>query len=110
MKPTILFFIQFTSVCPTAEVKEIKSLRNRPDDALGADCSTLFIALKDHNSGFIHQKISRSLLALDSHASPQTNATLNIVPRSKYLDLMTSSVVQLRSAGLYIELQVLEDY
>ena len=100
---------QFMTVCPTAEVKEIKSLRNRPDDALTADCSTLFIALKDHNSGFIYQKTIRSLQAegIDGRTS---NATLNVVPRSKYLDRMTSSVVQLRSAGLYIELQVLEDY
>ena len=101
---------QMLAVCPTAEVKVIKSLRNKQDDSQTADCGTLFIALKDHNSGYIYQKISRSLQAEGGvcYTSQHTNATLSVPTHSKYLEQLATSVDQLRAAGLYIHLQVLE--
>ncbi|KAI0239104.1 hypothetical protein LSAT2_010169, partial [Lamellibrachia satsuma] len=92
------------------EVKVIKSLRNKQDDSQTADCGTLFIALKDHNSGYIYQKISRSLQAEGGvcYTSQHTNATLSVPTHSKYLEQLTTSVDQLRAAGLSIHLQVLE--
>jgi len=104
---------QVLSVCPSAEVKEIKSLRNRhcQEDVDAADCGTLYIALKDHRCGYISNKISRSLLTegvVCGGDSQRTNATLAVSPGSRYLDQLTAAVDTLRAAGLYIRPHVLD--
>ena len=71
------------SVCPSAEVKPIKSLRDS-DESLSPDCGPLFVTLKDHAGSFVMQKINSSLLAMGAYSgffyvNVLSGNTLNVI-------------------------------
>ena len=85
--------------CPSAEVKDVKSSANRDEyKSLAADCGTLFVALKDHNSRFLRRKI---------FPSERANAKLAVAASSKYMQQMMQSVLSLKAAGLVIDEEVI---
>ena len=104
--------MRIVAICPSVEIKSIKSQLRRPSDTvLAADCEPLFIALKDHCSRFIIEKITRSLLATGAAAcatAQPPNAKLAVVSRSKYRQQLPASVEALNAVGLCIVLEVLE--
>ncbi|KAI0227813.1 hypothetical protein LSAT2_021695, partial [Lamellibrachia satsuma] len=94
--------------CPDVDVKLITSLRRqKTGESLDAKCGTLFAALKDHNSGFVRQKITRSLSVAGIHAL-RSNAKVVVVAASKYLPQMPLCVEALQIAGLFMEMDVLK--
>ena len=100
--------------CPFVEVKPIKSQlrRQQPDAAVSADCEPLFIALKDHNSRFVIQKIACSLIAMGADCtitSHPPNAKLVVMSGSRYMRQLPASVEALNASGLYIVLEVHEE-
>lgn len=98
------------AACPSAQVKRINLRVRQEDDARAADSRTLFIALKDHNSDYLHHKIAHSLVACggtDVFSQPP-NAKVVVLPRSKYLQPMPECVSALNDAGLCIQLEVFE--
>ena len=103
--------LRLWTACPSAQVKHIMTTATwHEDEALGADCGTLFVTLKDHNSRYVYQRISRSLLAagLDADFTSQPpNAKLAVVSHSKYMKQLPTSVDTLKAAGLCIYLDVL---
>jgi len=104
-------FYRIVAVCPSAQVKHIKSLRcAQTDEPLPVDCGTLFVTLKDHNSRFVHEKITRSLLAAGAAcvSSQPVNAKLLLMPRSKYVQQIPAAVDVTRASGLSIELEVID--
>ena len=98
------------SVCPSAEVKPIKSLRPS-DESLSPDCGPLFVTLKDHAGSFVMQKINSSLLAIGAPgvSSHPPNARLVVTSRSKYLTDMPETVSALQVAGLRINMDISEE-
>ena len=72
------------SICPTAVVKQIQSCQMDQEN----DRLTLFLALKDHCSSFVANKISshrrHSLLAIETDPHPP-NAKLVAMSNSRYL-------------------------
>ena len=104
-------FYRILAVCPSAQVKHIKSLRcAQSEEPLPVDCGTLFVTLKDHNSRFVHQKITRSLLAAGAaHVSSQpVNAKLLLMSRSKYVQQIPAAVEVTKASGLSIELEMID--
>jgi len=104
-------FYRIVAVCPSVQVKHIKSLRcSQIEEPLPVECGTLFVTLKDHNSRFVHQKITRSLLAAGvAHVSSQpVNAKLLLMPRSKYVQQIPAAVEVTKASGLSIELEVID--
>ena len=99
--------------CPFVEVKPIKSqLRRQPDAMVSADCEPLFIALKDHNSRFVIQKIACSLVAMGADCtvtSHPPNAKLVVMSRSRYMRQLPAAIEVLNASGLYIVLEVYEE-
>ena len=100
--------------CPFVEVKPIKSqLRRQPDVMVSADCEPLFIALKDHNSRFVIQKIACSLVAMGADStvtSHPPNAKLVVMSRSRYMRQLPAALIEASNAsGLYIVLEVHEE-
>jgi len=99
------------AVCPSAQCKLITPTNRRLNDELvGANCASLYVALKDHNSGFVNHKINRCRSGVESvdGASPPRNAKLAVASHSRYMQPMLELVVALRSCGLCIHLQELE--
>ena len=98
------------SVCPSAEVKPIKSLRHS-DESLSPDCGPLFVTLKDHAGSFVMQKVTSSLLAMGAPdvSSHPPNARLVVTSRSKYLTDMPETVSALQVAGLRINMDISEE-
>ena len=100
---------RLSAACPFAQIKLITSITQRQrDDPLAAHCSRLFVVLKDHNSGFVNQKIRRSVLDTGAHdvALLTSNAKLNMMPHSKYMALLAASVPVLKAAGMCIDLRI----
>ena len=98
--------------CPSTQVKPILSMvrRDAPVEPT-AMCGPLFVVLKDHNSGFVHRKIRRSLSAAGNagtHPHPR-NAKLAVVSFSKYDQDISAAVEALNTAGLCIDLEVFGD-
>ena len=96
--------------CPFVEVKS--QLRRQPDVMVSADCEPLFIALKDHNSRFVIQKIACSLVAMVADCtvtSHPPNAKLVEMSGSRYMRQLPASVEALNASGLYIVLEVYEE-
>ena len=96
--------------CPEAQVKRIKSLRTQAaGEWTNTDCGTLFIVLKDHSSGYVHQRIVRCLAATDGASNePQwQNAQLFVAPLGRYVEPLRQSEEALKRAGLDIGLQML---
>ena len=89
---------------PFVEVKPIKSqLRRQPDVMVSADCEPLFIALKDHNSRFVIQKIACSLVAMGADCtvtSHPPNAKLVVMSGCRYMRQLPASVEALNASGL----------
>ena len=103
--------LRLNAACPNAEVKHVKSAANWQEyKSLAADCGTLFVALKDHNSRYVMQKISRSLAATGNSKANhnRANAKVSVVTSSKYLRQLTASVESMKAAGLSIDVEVLE--
>lgn len=100
--------LRLMAVCPNAQVKKIQTFRMRQvDESSVANSGTLFIALKDHNSDYVHKKISRCLLASDGvERYRPPNAKLCVLHQSKYLEKLPSSVEALKSAGLRIDMEM----
>ena len=98
------------SVCPSAEVKPIKSLRHS-DESLSPDCGPLFVTLKDHAGSFVMQKINSSLLVVGAPGvSPHPpNARLVVTSRGKYIREMPETVSALQLAGLRISMDISEE-
>ena len=95
-----------TAVCPAAVVKQIQSYQTDQEN----DRLTLFVALKDHCSSFVANKI-RSLsrhapLAAETDPHPP-NAKLVAMSNSRYLSELPQAIEELRAAGLSIYLDVL---
>ena len=99
------------AVFPSAQVKRIHSLRgSSSEEPLGVACGKLFVTLKDHNGGFVNQKINRSLLATGAdevHPQP-ANAKLCLVSTSKYVQRIASAMDAMNAAGLCIRFELLE--
>ena len=95
-----------TAVCPAAVVRQIQSCQ--PDQE--NDRLTLSVALKDHCSSFVANKISshrrHSLLAIETDPHPP-NAKLVSTSNSRYLSELPQAIEELRAAGLSIYLDVL---
>jgi len=97
-------------LCPEAQVKRIKSLRaQQAGEWTDTDCGTLFIVLKDHSSGYVHQRIVRCLAAADcaSNEPQRQNAQLFVAPLCKYVEQLRDSEEALKRAGLDIGLRML---
>ena len=95
-----------TAVCPAAVVKHIQTCQTDQEN----DRHTLFVALKDHCSSFVYNKIS----SLNRHASFATktdphppNAKLVATSNSRYLSELPQAIEELRAAGLSIYMDVL---
>ena len=95
-----------TAVCPAAVVKQIQSCRTDQEN----DRHTLFVALKDHCSSFVANKISshnrHSSLVTETDPHPP-NAKLVAMSNSRYLSELPQTIEELRAAGLSISLDVL---
>ena len=95
-----------TAVCPAAVVKQIQSCQTDQEN----DRLTLFVALKDHCSSFVANKISshrrHSLLTIETDPHPP-NAKLVSTSNSRYLSELPQAIEELRAAGLSIYLDVL---
>ena len=103
---------RLSAACPLAQNKLITSFTQRQrDDPLAAHCSRLFVVLKDHNSGFVNQKIRSSVLDTGTHdvALLASNAKLNMTPDSKYMALLHASVTVLKAGGLCIDLRIWDE-
>ena len=102
---------RITAVCPSAQVKRIVDRCSQTEEAIGVDCGKLFVTLKDHNSGFVNNKINRSLLAAGTaNIDPQpTNAKLVLMPLSKYCQHIPAAVEATKASGLCIDLQLVEE-
>ena len=99
------------AACPSAQCKMITSSNRRlNDEPVAINCASLYVALKDHNSGFINHKINRCRAGVESvdGASPPRNAKLAVARHSRYMQPMLELVVALRSCGLCIHLHELE--
>ena len=93
--------------CPSAQVKHITSTAVWQDDAsLASDCGTLFVALKDHNSSYVYQKISRSKIFCGI-TSQRSNARLAVMHHSKYMQHLPESVSALKDVGLCMDIEVI---
>ena len=99
--------------CPDAQLKHIVSSRPRPNrEWPDVHCGTLFTALKDHNSGYVYEKIIRCLEGVRSDRATShslQNAKLFVVSRGKYLEKLHASLEALKAVGLDIALHVLEE-
>ena len=104
---------RLSAACPLAQIKLITSFTQRQrEDPLAAHCSRLFVVLKDHNSGFVNQKIRSSVLDTGTHdvvALLASNAKLNMTPDSKYMALLPASVPVLKAGGLCIDLRIWDE-
>ena len=103
--------VRLLAVCSSIQCKAITSTHHRRDEPMAANCGTLFVALKDHNSSFIDRKIHCSLLARGAlgATSHSRNANLNVLSHSKYRQQMPTSVAAMQGSGLYIQLHVFEE-
>ena len=96
---------------PSAQVKAITSVLHRQsEEPMAANCQMLFVVLKDHRSGFVSQKICRSLFASGASDVPSNhrNAKLAVMSTSRFQQQQTASIEALQVAGLCIDLEVLE--
>ena len=97
--------------CPDAQLKHILSSRARLSVELeDVFCSTLFTALKDHNSSYVNEKIIHCLKGVRSGNATshlQQNAKLFVVSRGKYAGQLHSTLEALGAAGLNIASHVL---
>ena len=101
--------LRLWNACSTAQVKYITSTAVWQDDeSLASDCGTLFVALKDHNSRYVYQKICRSKLFCGI-TSQRSNARLAVVAQSKYTQHLPGAVSALKDVGLCMDLEVLGD-
>ena len=104
---------RMSRACPDAQLKHIVSSRPRPHRVWpDLPCGTLFTALKDHNSGYVYEKIARCLEGVCSGTATshlEQNAKLFVVSRGKYLEKLHSSLEALKAVGLDIALHVLEE-
>ena len=99
--------------CPDAQLKHIVSSRARPNRKWpDVHCGTLFTALKDHNSGYVYEKIIRCVEGVCSGSAAshlEHNDKLFVVSRGKYVDKLHASLEALKAVGLDIALHVLEE-
>ena len=97
---------QLMSIISGAVIKQIQSCQTDQEN----DRLTLFVALKDHCSSFVANKISthrrRSSLAIETDPHPP-NAKLVATSNSRYLSELPQAIEELRAAGLSIYLDVL---
>ena len=103
---------RIATACPFVEIKPIRSQQRRqPETLLATECEPLYIALKDHNSSFVIQKITSSLLATGavSVAWQPINAKMIALSHSTYLQQLPAAIEALKTAGLCIVLEVLDD-
>ena len=101
--------LRLLTVCPSAEVKQIKSSANWNEyDSLAADCGTLFVALKDHSSDFVYRKTGQKMITLDAGGPCFRNAKLFAMAQSQYIEQLPTAVGMLKDAGLCIDLEVFE--
>ena len=102
---------RISAAFPSAQVKRIQSLRGSlSEEPLGVACGKLFVTLKDHNSGFVNQRINRSLMATgadESHPQP-ANAKLGMISTSKYIQRVASAMDAMTTSGLCIHYELLE--
>ena len=100
---------QLMSICPGAVIKQIQSCQTDQEN----DRLTLFVALKDHCSSFVANKISshrrHSSLAIETDPHPP-NAKLVATSNSRYLSELPQAIEELRAAGLSIYLDLLTGY
>ena len=96
--------------CPSTQVKPITSMVRKFTVEPLVNCGTLFVVLKDHNSGYVNQKISRSLRAAGvvGVGSHPRNAKLCVMSNSRYIQHSQASVEALSAVGLWIDMEVLE--
>ena len=71
---------------------------------------TLFIAVKDHCSSYVHQKIRRSRLAQSTADLRPSNAKLVAVPRCKYIGQLRPSMTLMRNVGMHMDLHELDEH
>ena len=100
---------QLVTVCPAAQIKLIQPncSRGGGEDLIAM---TLFIAVKDHCSSYVHQKSHRNTLALSSTADLwPSNAKLVAVPRCKYIGQLRPSMTLMRNVGMHMDLHELDE-
>ena len=101
---------QLVTVCQGAQLKLIQPNCSRGG---GQDLAamTLFIAVKDHCSSYVHQKTRRSTLAQSPTADFRpSNAKLVVVPRCKYIGQLRPSMILMRNVGMHMDLHELDEH
>ena len=100
---------QLVTVCPAAQVKLIQPncSRGGGEDLIAM---TLFIAVKDHCSSYVHQKTRRSMLAQSTADLRPSNANLVAVPRCKYIGQLRPSMTLMRNVGMRMDLHELYEH
>ena len=99
--------------CPSAAFKYIEMPAFWDEHkSLADDCATLFVALKEHNGEFVYQKSGQRMRDQISgrpttHAHFQ-NAKVFVSSRSKYLELIPTTVQGLKVAGIRVDPEVFE--